>query len=41
MKKTAAFVLSLMMMISGMFACEMTYIISFAGSSEYKINAQQ
>ena len=40
MKKTAAFVLSLMMMISGMFACEMTYIISFAGSSEYKIKGK-
>ena len=38
MKKITAFVLSLMMIISGMFACEMKYIISFAGcSSEYKI----
>ena len=33
MKKIAVFVLSLMMIISGMFACEMTYTISFAGSS--------
>ena len=38
MKKVATFVLSLMMIISGMFSCEMKYIISFAGSSsEYKI----
>ena len=38
MKKVATFVLSLMMIISGMFACEMKYIISFAGSStEHKI----
>ena len=37
MKKVATFVLSLMMIISGIFACEMKYIISFAGSSEYKI----
>ena len=38
MKKVTTFVLSLMMIISGMFACEMKYIISFAGSSkEYKI----
>ena len=38
MKKITTFVLSLMMIISGMFACEMTYIISFAGSSsEYRV----
>ena len=37
MKKVTTFVLSLIMIISGMFACEMKYIISFAGSSEYKI----
>ena len=38
MKKVATFVLSLMMIISGMFSCEMKYIISFAGSSsEYKV----
>ena len=38
MKKVATFVLSLMMIISGMFACEMKYIISFAGcSTEHKI----
>ena len=38
MKKVATFVLSLMMIISGMFACEMRYVISFAGSSsEYKV----
>lgn len=38
MKKVATFVLSLIMIISGMFSCEMKYIISFAGSSsEYKI----
>lgn len=38
MKKVATFVLSLMMIISGMFACEMTYTISFAGcSKEQKI----
>ena len=33
MKKTAALFLCLMM-ISGMFACEMTYTISFAGCSK-------
>ena len=38
MKKVATFVLSLIMIISGMFSCEMKYTISFAGSSsEYKI----
>lgn len=37
MKKITAFILSLMMIISGIFACEMTYTISFAGSSSYKI----
>ena len=31
MKKVTTFVLSLMMIISGMFACEMTYTISFGG----------
>ena len=34
MKKVTTFVLSLMMIISGMFACEMKYIISFAGCSK-------
>ena len=37
MKKVTTFVLSLMMIISGMFACEMKRITTFAGSSEYKI----
>ena len=37
MKKIAVFILSLMM-TAGMFACEMKYIISFAGcSTEHKI----
>ena len=37
MKKIAVFILSLMM-TAGMFACELEYIISFAGnSSEYKV----
>ena len=38
MKKVATFVLSLMMIIYGMFACEMRYVISFAGcSKEHKV----
>ena len=38
MKKIAVFVLCLMMIISGMFACEMTYTISFAGrASKQKV----
>lgn len=38
MKKVIALVLSLMMIISGMFACEMTYTTTFAGcSKEHKI----
>ena len=38
MKKITTFVLCLMMIISGMFSCEMKYIISFAGSSsEYRV----
>ena len=38
MKKVATFVLSLMMIISGMFACEMRYVTTFAGcSKEHKI----
>ena len=37
MKKIAVFILSLMM-TAGMFACELEYIISFAGnSSEYRV----
>ena len=37
MKKIAVFILCLMM-VSGVFACEMKYIISFAGCSrEYKV----
>ena len=40
MKKVIAFVLSLMM-ISGVFACEMRYIISFGGcSTEHKVKAK-
>ena len=38
MKKITALVLSLMMIISGAFACEMRYVISFGGySTERKV----
>ncbi len=38
MKKIAVLLLCLMMMISGAFACEMKYIVSFAGcSKEHKV----
>ena len=38
MKRTAVFILSLMMIISGAFACEMTYTTTFGGCcKEHKI----
>ena len=38
MKKIIGLLLCLMMIVSGMFACEMKYIISFGGcSTEYKV----